>query len=128
MGRNQSEPIESMKINDNITDNSLVISDTFVDYYTDIPTTLQGSLSQSTDDFNTLISFNPNSFYFKPITPSEIIDTVHRLKNNSKTSEIPTKFVKLCLPYIADILAQIFNDSPFNFGHDMGSMEVQTET
>ena len=56
---------------------------------------------------------NPNSFYMKPITHTEIEDIISPFKISKSTGpfSVPVKLLKLLKPYISKLLVVIFNES-----------------
>ena len=110
LGRNVMNTIENIQIENNICSNKDEIANAFVDTFLEIPMELSSKMPQLSEEIKFEPPFNANTFFFKPVSPQEIEEIVMNLKNNSNISEIPMKFLKLTIPYISSLLAELFNE------------------
>ena len=109
MGRSSSDtPIEIKVSNDICTDTDIILK-LFNEFFKDIPDKLKSKLSPSNFNYNNLIENNIFSFFLKPIRPAEVISVTSEMKNNSKNSKIPVKFIKIIIPHLGSILSDLFN-------------------
>jgi hypothetical protein len=85
----------------------------FNELYTDIGPSLANKIPQFTGNpIDYLQNYNfPNSFYFEPCSPTEIINTIKFLKPKSSSGHdgISPKLLKQCTPSIAEPLSHIAN-------------------
>ena len=93
--------------------NSKEIANKFNSYFINIADIIDSNLpnpvSDPIDNINTSL---PNSFFILPVTPNEIINTVHSLKKKSYGfHSLSTKMFKLIIQYVCVPLSHIINDS-----------------
>ena len=111
LGRDNYSTIDCIEIDKEIFDVPIEIGDAFVDFFGEVASDLRKKIPHSDENFNSSIPVNPHSLsIFNPVTVTEVMETIQSLKSNSTLSKIPSKFIKLCSPYLADILANLFNE------------------
>ena len=110
MGRiNNEEYPNEMLVNNEPISNNLNISNAFGDFFKNIPHDIHDQIGDTPRDFTKEITRNRNSLFFSPITSSEIESITLNLKNSNNQFNLPTKFMKLIIPYISRLLADEFN-------------------
>ena len=107
------------------------IATTFNDFFTNIGPSLANNIpSASTDDIANYLS-NPlkDSFFISPTTPDEVIQITNSCKSKSSfgIDQIPMTILKQAVPYIADVLSDLFNWS-FSDGIFPQSMKLAVVT
>ena len=112
MGRDSDADydIDCIEINGEDCENPDIIADTIVDYFTEIPPLLLSKIIPTNVDFSEYVECNPNSMYFSPIEPDEVLNVINELKSNSNLSDIPTSFLRICGKHLAAPLANLFNE------------------
>ncbi len=71
-----------------------IIANRFNEFFTNLPLTLAAN-RQVTNDYLSLIDFNPHSFFFQPVSSAELKTVLVNMKENSFThSTLPSKVLK----------------------------------
>ena len=114
MGRKNSKTkIGTININNKPLENRNDIANAFVTELLHIPIVLKEQLRCLTADELKMkfdIPMNSKTFFFAPVTAEEVMKVTQGLKNNSSLNDIPSKFIKLIIPFLANILADMFNE------------------
>ena len=110
MGRSSTDSSIEIKVDSDLCTDTELISDLFNQFFKNIPGKLKDGLPISSVNYNDRILHSPVSFFLTPIRPSEIETAMIEMKNNSKNSTIPVKFLKLIIPHLSSILCEIFNE------------------
>ena len=111
--------LNSLQINNELTTDSNIISNSANTFFTTIASKLEAKLipEQSKSYLDYLPPQNEKSFFIHPTTPKEVENLISNLKNNKSTgpNSIPTKILKLTKKIISEPLCNIINIS-FNTG------------
>ena len=112
LGRFKNSKIDELITDDKTITNVLEIANILNEYFTQIPHDIHERIHCSNNTKRQIksIPFLSNTFFFQPITAFEIEDIVSVLKSNSVNSALPTKFLKLIVPKISNILSDLFNE------------------
>ena len=104
------DEINFLTVDGNKVDGANEIGNVFLDFFSTIASKLHRLLPKPDENFGLIIERNSNSLSdFIPVTEGEIIVILNDLKNNSATSDIPTKFIKLFPNLLAKLLCPLFN-------------------
>ena len=110
-GRNRN--IESIVVNDiEITDPN-EMANKFNSFFANIAHEIDSNLPHPVNDpIDSVSASTPDSFYIFLVTPNEIINVVHALKNKSYgLHSLSTKIFKIIIQYVCIPLSCIVNDS-----------------
>ena len=100
-----------MEVGGSSTTESDAIADYVSNYFKETPMKLHRDLPKPDNDFGLKILENKNILNnFSEVTENEILVIMSELKNSSPLSDIPSKFLKLCSPYLVPILCRLFNE------------------
>ena len=111
LGRQSSDEISNLKSQGDVIPDSEGMTNHANDFYIGIAGDLRDKLGKADPNFG--LKFHPTSATlpeFEEVTENETILIMSKLKNNSALSPIPTKFLKLCSPFMAKILSKLFNE------------------
>ena len=99
--------------NDNIIYDEMKICELMNSYFVDVGQNLaRGIQSTNADPCAYLPQWNGNSFFFYPTDFDEICSLVSKFKNKrTSVDKLPIHVLKLIIPLLAPILAQLFNES-----------------
>ena len=109
LGRDQIQPKIKLGINNSIITDPKQVANTFNEYFNRIPTEIHNNLSQSNNNYINLVPINNHSIFFNPTISFEIEEIVNNLSNSNSMFDVPTKFMKLVIPHISDMLADFIN-------------------
>ena len=86
------------------------IPDYFNSYFANIGSNLSSTFRSTTDTMSH-IKRNNNTFYLKPITPSEISNHIREMDSSKsvRPGDPPIKFLKIASAVISPVLSEIFN-------------------
>lgn len=105
-----------LRINDNITEDPVLISNTFNNHFVSVGCQDDGtvrSLNEPEPNGRPVISPPQHSMYLKPVDESEVLDIIKNLKNKQSfgIDEIPPVLVKHCADELVEPLTVLVNQS-----------------
>lgn len=101
----------TIKINNEETSDKKKIADSFNSYFVNLPKSLLSTEHNINEtNINTITRFE-KSIYLEPVTESEVLDTINKLKNSNSTGhdDFSIKIIKQCAHKIVKPLCHIIN-------------------
>ena len=97
----------------NVTHDDVKICQLLNSYFVGVGESLsEGIQATDIDPCSFLPSSNTNSFFFLPTDSTEICSIVSKFKNkNTSVDKLPIHVIKVIIPLISPIIAQLFNES-----------------
>ena len=94
--KSRPQPCKQFQINDTMTDDPMLITNKFNDYFVNIGNSLANKIKSTGDHFSKYLSGDYlQSFYMTPATEDEVNKIIHNLKDSaSGWDEIPAKTIK----------------------------------
>ena len=109
LGRNKSSYPASFIIDDAEVTDDIKIADSFNKYFTEVPYSVQSSLSNPQSEYLNLVDHNENTFFFQPTCPTEVSSVIKKLKNGDNIKDIPVKLLKIAINPFSTIISELFN-------------------
>ena len=109
MGRSSNEENTRFLINNEVSCDKNLISDSFCEHFVSHPESISQSIPPSNGNFFQQIQRNLNSMYFSETSPGEILAIVSKLKKNGGLQDVSRKFLFLCAEHVATLLSDLFN-------------------
>lgn len=111
LGLRKSTKVNSLKVNDQLIDDTYTISQTFNNYFITTPMNVYSQIPNPVNDHDHRLRLNPCSAFFSDSTPFEVFTCITGLKKkNSAIDNITTKILKLISAPISSPLAALFNN------------------
>lgn len=112
LGRKDIQTDIKLCINDMEIDNKRLVSNVFVEHFsTSAIQKLHSHFNSHISDTCTSVTSNNNTFFFCPVTPQEISETIQSMKNKASRGidDIPVQLLKYSREVISEALAYFIN-------------------
>ena len=112
--QNHSNNILTLKINEQLTSDSLKVAEHFIDFFTSIATKIRKKIPNSIKRFESYLNNSSrHSFFFSPTDSQQVTKIIRNLdpKKSTGPNSIPHQVIDNILPDISKVLADLFNVS-----------------
>ena len=115
--RKNNVTVKELKVNDVVINNSIELSDTFIDDFSTIGPRLANDIppiGQNDDlSYTTFLTFNNSSFQFCPISSNIVFSHLNKLSRSKATGldNISARFIRECADIISVPISDLFNKS-----------------